>query len=312
MKLVAISPVRNESWVIPYSARAALTWVDEIVFLDHASTDATPQILSEIAAEHPGRVTILRQDDPTWDEMNHRQTLLEAARERGASHIAILDADEILAANLRVEVSRMTAFLAPGHILHVPLHNLWRSLEVYRNDGYSLYGCSWAALTFRDAPELCWQPAEDGYQHHSRTPENAEEGLRVPKTGGLEHHLRNATGDPTTLMRAYLAVRDGGGLMHLQHASWGRLRAKQALYQLIEAIRWPHRDREAIRELYSASLDEKGAVLKPVPSSWWEYDIPRELIDADAEPWQEGECRRLLTKYGRKAFDGLDLFGVDI
>jgi glycosyltransferase involved in cell wall biosynthesis len=51
MKIVTIMPVRNEAWCLGLTARAALMWCDELVILDHASTDRTAEIASEIAGE---------------------------------------------------------------------------------------------------------------------------------------------------------------------------------------------------------------------------------------------------------------------
>ncbi|HXO41397.1 MAG TPA: glycosyltransferase, partial [Thermoanaerobaculia bacterium] len=56
MKLVGMMPVRNEDWVLGLSLRAALLFLDEVVVLDHGSSDGTPELLASIAAEHPGRV----------------------------------------------------------------------------------------------------------------------------------------------------------------------------------------------------------------------------------------------------------------
>src|ERR1700679_1270037 len=102
MKLVACMLARNGDWVIGLSARVALMWCDELVVVDHASTDRTRQILIEVRDEHgfPDRVHYLSDCQPRWDEMNQRQEMLEVAREHGATHCAIVDADEILTGNV--------------------------------------------------------------------------------------------------------------------------------------------------------------------------------------------------------------------
>ena len=41
MKLICLMPARNEDWIIGLSARAALMWCDELIVMDHASTDRT-------------------------------------------------------------------------------------------------------------------------------------------------------------------------------------------------------------------------------------------------------------------------------
>ena len=173
-------PVRNEAWILPYSARAVLTWVDHAIFLDHASTDDTPSILAEIAEEAPGRVLILREPDPTWAEMNHRQRMLEVGRDLGGTHFAIVDADEVLSAHLRERVRAALPIMPKGFTLELPLLNCWRSLDTYRNDTASLFGSAWATLLFRDRTDLSWQPRADGYQHHNRRPINAWPGMRIP------------------------------------------------------------------------------------------------------------------------------------
>ncbi|MDP9120530.1 MAG: glycosyltransferase family 2 protein, partial [Acidobacteriota bacterium] len=85
MKLVGLMTVRNEEWVLGLSLRAALRFVDEMVVLDHASTDGTAALVERIAAEHPGRVRSLREVDPVWREVAWRQRLLEAGRAAGAT-----------------------------------------------------------------------------------------------------------------------------------------------------------------------------------------------------------------------------------
>src|SRR5580658_3305586 len=93
-------PVRNEAWVLGLSARVALMWCDELVILLHACTDATSDIVRGLIQEFSERINPIWDRDPTWDEMAHRQTMLESARWCGATHIAIIDADEVLTGNL--------------------------------------------------------------------------------------------------------------------------------------------------------------------------------------------------------------------
>lgn len=285
-QLVGLMPVRNEEWVLPFSARAALTWVDHLALLDHASTDATPTIIEELQREYPGRVSVLSEPDPTWAEMDHRQRLLEHARELAAQYIAIVDADEVLAAPLCKKVRAALEFVPPAFSIEVPLLNCWRSLDTYRDDEASLYGCSWATLVVHDAPGvISWQAAEDGYQHHARAPRGAWPGMRIPPSD-----------------------RSAGGLLHLQHASWRRMAAKQGLYVATEVLRWPHRPRAGIQALYGAAFDEGDACLLPVPTEWWNCGIDRKLIDLDAAPWQERELQRLLAEHGDAELAGMDLF----
>ena len=93
MKLVALTPVRNESWVLGASLRSTLLWCDHVVVLNHASNDNTAGIIYDVSEEFPGKVTALSEPDPVWKEMDHRQRLLRIGREIGGTHFALVDAD---------------------------------------------------------------------------------------------------------------------------------------------------------------------------------------------------------------------------
>ena len=67
-------PMRNEGWIIGFSLRAALAWMDSIIVLNHASTDNTREILEEIQGEvGRERLTVIDHPDPIWRDVNQRQ-----------------------------------------------------------------------------------------------------------------------------------------------------------------------------------------------------------------------------------------------
>lgn len=282
MKITALMPARNESWVIGASLRIVLEWADAAVVLLHASTDETKDIVNQIKAE-TGRVTVLEENDTTWREMRQRHRLLEAARSGGATHMAITDADEILTANLAGTIRDQIRSLPPGACLHVGMPCLWRSLDMYRV-GRSV----WAnrrdlVLAFRDHPSLCWREV-NGYDHHNRAPQASRLGVVSSAPGGV---------------------------MHLQFASWRRLTAKHAHYKMMERAKYPKKSIAEIDRMYSLALDESWLQVATVPKEWWTgWEKYRSLIDTDAEPWHEAACRALWSQHGPRAFDGLNLFGV--
>src|SRR2546430_2605760 len=100
MRLIGMMACRNEDWVVGLSARVALSWCDALVVLDHASTDRSVELLDEIENQYPGRLIRLSVMASEWREMEMRQSMLVAARYAGASHVAIIDADEVLTGNL--------------------------------------------------------------------------------------------------------------------------------------------------------------------------------------------------------------------
>jgi hypothetical protein len=284
MKLVATMPLRNEAWIVGLSARVVLMWADELVVMLHNCTDRTPEIVREIAAEHPGRVTVLEAHDVGWKEMGHRQRLLVAARMRGASHIAITDADEVLTGNLLPVARAQIAALRPGKYMQAGMPCLWRGLGQYRTDGRLWSGRDDLVLAFGDTASLGWFP-QAGYEHHMRAP------LGARPSG---HVLR------------------AGGVMHLQWASWRRLTAKHAWYQMHERLQYPARPVKQIAATYALAPDETGLQTAETPAAWWEpYQDLLRHVDLNAEPWHEAECKRLLDEHGAEKFAGLNLHGVD-
>ena len=278
MNLIGLMLARNEAWVLRASIDAALRWTDKLVVLNHASTDST-RAIAATAANATGRVVIEDwTDGEFWSEMNARQRSLEIARAHGATHIAIIDADEILCHQNLDKVRPWFESLAPGQCLDVPMVAPWKSLDVYSPH-------TQAALTlgFRDAPHLAWKPrGAEQYHHHCRPPH-----------GSGEHIQRGSR----------------GGAFHLQYAAWRRFNLKHTWYLMTERIRWPQYTVKELNEKYHWwERSPHGTDLTAVPPEWW-GDYKRGDIALESPSWHEVECRRLWEKHGEQAFAGLDLFG---
>jgi hypothetical protein len=311
MKLIGLMPVRNEDWCLGLTARAALMWCDAIEMYLHACTDSSLDIATAIQDEHPESVIITIEPRPQWDEMLHRQEMLAGARRHGATHIAIIDADELLTGNLLENapaihgggtnesyIRNMVGVTRPGHILQLPGYNLRGSLDRYHANG--IWGNRWFSTAFPDDPNLHWT----GDTFHQREPL----GLTL---------------------RPYRPVQQGqGGVLHLWGVSERRLKAKHALYKITERLRWPGKSVKSIESMYTLWRETP-----PVNGDWatypstmwpspgkWEYGITQldwlapyahlmRYLHVDAEPWQEAECRLLLSGHPDLS-SGLDLFGV--
>lgn len=294
MKLIAIMPVRNESWCLGLTARAALMWCDELVVGLHACEDNSETILYDIELnETRGRLHAIDLPGDSWDEMAHRQMLLDEARAHGATHIALVDADEILTGDLvtvfgNAAIRTQTyAYPRQGHLLQLPLYNLRGGIASYHANG--LWGNRIVSVAFTDDPALGWH----GDRFHHREPMGKE------------------------LTRFQPIAQGEGGVMHLWGASEERLLAKHALYKVTERLRWPEKPVSEIDQTYSMCI--KGAIREDAskwrysvaPDSWWEPygDLAEKYLDLRQTPWQIAEVRRLAAQHGRR-FAGLDLFGI--
>lgn len=304
MKIVATMLVRSDAWSINLAVQSALLWADEIVFLEHRP-DGPDLNLSRamelLDGAYPGRINGLPAwTAADWDEMVMRQRLLGAARERGATHVGIVDADEAVTAPVATLVRRHAERLAPGELLAYPMAATHYSggipgaLDLMRVDG------PWRTnpgitLLFRDAPGLSWRNAEDGYCYHARNPKGS-------KTDSVHTPLSDSYG------------RAHGGIFHLQYASLTRLLAKAAYYKAMETIKFPGRMTPAqLNEKYDWTLrDGESGIYEPIPAAWWDYPFGdgRTLVDLVELPWQASALKALVARHGFDAFKGVELHGV--
>jgi hypothetical protein len=285
-------PVRNEDWILALSARVALQWCDALIIGTHDCTDGSMSIVQELMMEFPRRVLCLQQDHGEWREMEHRKNLLHMARNYEATHISIIDADEVLTANLIPRVRSLVEGTPRGQILQLPLYNLRGGIGTYHANG--LWGNRIVSVAFADDPALHW--------------------------GGDRFHHREPMGRK---MIGFCPVSQGdGGVLHFWGASERRLKAKHALYKVTEALRWPEKPIREIDRTYSMWRD--GTRMGGENPMKWEYTSVQHgwldyrfsahslaAVDLGGVPWQEAEVKRLIAEHGRERFAGLDLFGVD-
>lgn len=312
MKLIGMMPVRNEGWCLGLSLRVALQWCDEVVVLLHACTNESWDIVREIRREDD-RLVVLADDSPEWNEMPMRQEMLLAARHRGATHLAIIDADEVLTGNLLshewvcedgtrvidpdmlvrafIQVTPFNTLTEKTPVIvMLPGYNLRNGINQHHANG--IWGNRLFSTAFADNSRLSWS----GNTFHRREPQGVA-------------------------LRPYRPIQQGqGGILHLWGSSERRLIAKHALYKVTERLR-NMRHVEVIEREYSWAIhgDKHWSsfgtpetwTYSPVPESWWApYSHLMKYLDVDAEPWQEAEVRRLVAEHGREKFAGLDLFGV--
>jgi hypothetical protein len=64
-RIVGITLVRDEDLFVEQAVRNVLDFCDELILVDHRSRDRTPEILGELAAEHPDKISLHRVDNPS-------------------------------------------------------------------------------------------------------------------------------------------------------------------------------------------------------------------------------------------------------
>lgn len=286
MRIVGLMLARNEDWVIRLSLRAALAWCDDVVVLLHACTDQTEKMVRAIERTEAERIHVLIEPNPLWREMDFRQRMLEQARTLGATHIALVDADEVLTGNLILGIREFASELDPGEALSLPMICPWRGLWQHRTDPESPWGRTQIDVLVAVTPALTWKPDAAGYQHHHRLPYGVLPVTHRPQGG-----------------------KAGGGMFHLQWVNWERLIWKQRLYVLNEVLHYRGSENpRAVNDRYRASVSECGIETERVPEVWWgPYDTG--LIDLKQRGWHRAQCEQIVATLKPGALKGLDLFG---
>ncbi len=120
-KLICLTPVRNEAWILDRFLKCASLWADKIIIADQGSTDGS----IEIAKRYDKVIFIDNKTDGDFNEMQMRAPLFEAAKQIEGSKILIgLDADELLTPNFDSPEWDTIRNAKPGTILSFPIHNL--------------------------------------------------------------------------------------------------------------------------------------------------------------------------------------------
>jgi hypothetical protein len=259
----------------------------------HACSDTSIDIAREALYETTFRLPLERielsgedADSATWDEMAHRQLLLRRARARGATHIVIMDADELLTGNLLPTIRQRIEQIPPGWIFQLPGYNLRNSLSSFHANG--TWGNRIFSAGFADHPCFKWE----GDRFHHREPM----GLSTD--------------------RAIQICNQGqGGILHFWGASERRLKAKVLQYKITERLRWPDKPvEEILAEGYNWALDgrpgtddvpEKWQYAVTPPEWWVPYAELMKYLDVDKQPWQEKWNEEMIALHGLERFRGL-------
>ncbi|MCL1868551.1 MAG: glycosyltransferase family 2 protein [Paludibacter sp.] len=94
-KLICLTPVRNEAWILDAFLTATSLWADYIIIADQNSTDGS----REIYKKYP-KVTVIANNLPKMQMSHTRRLLFDAANKiEGDKIIFALDADEFFMGN---------------------------------------------------------------------------------------------------------------------------------------------------------------------------------------------------------------------
>lgn len=115
-KIVVITPVKNEAWILDRFLSVTSQFADYIIIADQNSTDGS----QAICKKYP-KVILIENKSEKFNEAERQLLLIQTARDLISEHkiLLALDADEILAANATNTQSWQTMLQAkPGTVLY--------------------------------------------------------------------------------------------------------------------------------------------------------------------------------------------------
>jgi hypothetical protein len=97
MKIIVLTPIKNEEWILRQFLTVTSLFADSIIIADQQSTDQSKRICAEFS-----KVCVIENPNKAYDEQSRQKLLIGTAREMfpGQKRILLcLDADEIISAD---------------------------------------------------------------------------------------------------------------------------------------------------------------------------------------------------------------------
>ena len=277
MKIICLTPIKNEAWILDRFLKCASLWADHIIIADQGSTDNS----REIALCYP-KVTLVENPSSSFNEPERQKILLDAARKIPGFHLLIsLDADECLTSNFRSSTEWQTVLNAvSGTIICFHRVNLLPNMKSYWLEG-------------KDGLNFPFGFVDDGSKY----------------VGDKIHSKRV----PTPVNAPMIYLRDIK-VLHYQFTHWERMQSKHRWYQCWERINRSSRKSIEIYRQYH-HMDALQNQVQPLPESWLsEYvaeGIDMTSIRRESIFWWDREILDWLSKYGTKTFKHEAIWDVD-
>ncbi|MFH5805571.1 glycosyltransferase family 2 protein [Alienimonas sp. DA493] len=273
-RLICLTPVKNEAWILRQFLAAASRWADQIVVADQQSDDDSRAICEEFP-----KATLVDNRFPGYDEAARQALLIETARDLcpGPRVLLALDADEALSGEFLNETVRGRLFgLAPGTVLRFRWANLLPGVGTYHN-----------------GPPLPIGFVDDGRSH----------------VGSTLHSARVPTGDNCDVWDSG-SVR----LLHYQLTNEPRMRSKHRWYKCFERVTYPNKPIAAIEQLYTWMDRVERAPRPCPESWFAPYEeagIEMRSVPEEDDFWWDREVLRMFAEHGVDRFRALDIWNFD-
>lgn len=274
-KIVCMTPIKNEEWILERFIRCASVWADHIIIADQGSDDAS----REIASSFP-KVTLIENKSSSYNELERQKLLIGEARKiEGPKVLVALDADEFFTSEfLESNEWRDAKSSVPGTVLYF----------------------KWACVlpdqkTYYEYPaDFPFGYVDDGADH---------------KQGEVIHSPRVPVLDDAP--KKYLGTQ----VLHLSVLDSHRFSSKIRWYQAWEFLNnnWGQRYLELYRN-YHRDEHINPSRVTALPGEWVDgYGEDIGLLDNDQQPYYrwDKEMLAIFDEHGTEKFRRLNIWTVD-
>jgi glycosyltransferase involved in cell wall biosynthesis len=136
-KIICLTPVKNEAWILERFLRLASLWADHIIIADQFSTDGSQDI-----ARRFEKVILVNNTSEAFNEPGRQKLLIDEARKiEGPKLLITLDADECFTPNYATSTEWQTMLNAkPGTIFKFQMVHFQPDLRSMRYDIHYNWG----------------------------------------------------------------------------------------------------------------------------------------------------------------------------
>jgi len=274
-KIICLTPVKNEAWILDKFLRCTSIWADNIIILDQNSTDD-----SRIIAKKFPKVRLIINKNNVFNEKVRQDLLIKEARKIELPRLLItLDADEFLTSNfinnpewdmiLRAEKSTIIKFRC--------VNVLPDMIHYWVPDFY-----------------FPWAYIDDNSSHKGRS-------VHSPRI-------------PVSEKNSIILLKDIK-VLHYQYTDWERMESKHRWYQCWERINDPKKSSVDIYRQYHHMHSIKKEDIKVIPEIWFSEYLKRGIdiknITKEIKYYWDEEVIGYFNKYGTSFFKKEYIWDID-
>jgi hypothetical protein len=274
-KIICLTPVKNEAWILDRFLTAASLWADHIIIADQMSTDGS----REIYKKYP-KVILIDNPSETFNEPERQKLLINEARKiQGPRLLITLDADEMFTPNVFTSPEWNTILEAePGTIFKFQWANFCPDLK---NMWFGAY--------------FPWGYMDDGSEH---TENNKIHTSRIPLPIGNSIVQLNEI-----------------KVIHFQYTSWERMQSKHRWYQCYEKIHFPKQSALDIFRMYNHMYAIPSNQIIPIPVEWIQkynkMGIDITTVHRETKLWLDEQILNNIEQYGAFYFKKINIWDVN-